>query len=81
MEDLTPLGAAWARGSGARGLGADVWAEVFCGPAATGGWVHADPVLGWLDMCAARARAFACLPDRLEWGCCGGGSCCWAGVP
>ena len=57
LEDLAPAGAAWAHGRGkaARALGADVWAEAFCGPPDTGAWVHADPLLGWLDTCARSA--------------------------
>ncbi|KAK9845720.1 hypothetical protein WJX81_000463 [Elliptochloris bilobata] len=65
LEDIAPAGAAWARGGSQRSLGADVWAEVFCGAPDSGAWVHVDPLLGWLDMpervagTVARASALA----------------------
>jgi len=62
VADLAEAGAAWTRGRGGRALGAAAWAEVFCGRACSGEWVHADPLLGWLDACARPpARALSCL--------------------
>ncbi len=52
VADLAEAGAAWTRGRGGRALGAAAWAEVFCGRACSGEWVHTDPLLGWLDACA-----------------------------
>jgi hypothetical protein len=44
-----------ARGAPAH-IGWLLWAEVFCGGAADGGWVHADPLVGLVN-CAERVEA------------------------
>lgn len=55
------LGETWARDARlpkqdlAQSDAAGHWAEVFCGSADLGKWVHADPLLNWLD-----------VPDKLE---------------
>lgn len=55
------LGETWARDARlpkqdlAQGDAASHWAEVFCGSAELGKWVHADPLLNWLD-----------VPDKVE---------------
>ncbi|KAL3141472.1 hypothetical protein ABBQ32_005034 [Trebouxia sp. C0010 RCD-2024] len=55
------LGETWARDARlpkqdlAQSDAAGHWAEVFCGSADLGKWVHADPLLNWLD-----------VPDKVE---------------
>ena len=55
------LGETWTRDARlpkqdlAQSEAASHWAEVFCGSAELGKWVHADPLLNWLD-----------VPDKVE---------------
>ena len=55
------LGETWARDARlanqdlAQSSAASCWAEVFCGSAELGKWVHVDPLLNWLD-----------VPDKVE---------------
>ena len=55
------LGETWTRDARlpkqdlAHSEAANHWAEVFCGSAELGKWVHADPLLNWLD-----------VPDKVE---------------
>lgn len=55
------LGETWTRDAHlpkqdlAQGNAASHWAEVFCGSAELGKWVHVDPLLNWLD-----------VPDKVE---------------
>lgn len=55
------LGETWTRDARlpkqdlAQSDAASHWAEVFCGSAELGKWVHADPLLSWLD-----------VPDKVE---------------
>ncbi|KAA6419983.1 MAG: DNA repair complementing XP-C cells-like [Trebouxia sp. A1-2] len=55
------LGETWARDAClanqdlAQSSAASCWAEVFCGSAELGRWVHVDPLLNWLD-----------VPDKVE---------------
>ncbi|KAL0038560.1 hypothetical protein WJX77_010735 [Trebouxia sp. C0004] len=55
------LGETWARDARpanqdlAHSSAASCWAEVFCGSADHGKWVHVDPLLNWLD-----------VPDKVE---------------
>ena len=65
VADLAEAGAAWTRGRGGRALDAAAWAEVFCGRACSGEWVHADPLLGWLDACARPAPLALSRPPAL----------------
>lgn len=43
-------GSMWARSR--RGLDGRCWAEVYCGSAESGSWVHVDPLTGTVDRCA-----------------------------
>ena len=45
-----PAGALWGRAA-RRPHGGRCWAEVYCGSAESGSWVHADPVSGAIDRC------------------------------
>lgn len=55
------LGETWVRDARlatqdlAQSEAANHWAEVFCGSAETGKWIHVDPLLGWID-----------APDKVE---------------
>lgn len=43
-------GSMWARSR--RGLDGRCWAEVYCGSAESGSWVHVDPLTGTVDRSA-----------------------------
>ena len=50
MRRKKPAGALWGRAA-RRTHGGRCWAEVYCGSAESGSWVHADPVSGAVDRC------------------------------
>ena len=43
-----PAGAMWRRDA-ARRQGGRCWAEVYCGSAESGNWIHVDPISGTID--------------------------------
>ena len=43
-----PAGAMWTRGA-RKPSGGRCWAEVYCGSAESGSWVHVDPLSGVVD--------------------------------